>query len=284
MDKIKSFGIIGGDKRQLYCARSLAADGFGVILCGFDRSEDTPELPLWDLKGAISESDALILPVPVSRDGKTVFSPLSSGIIELGRCLELCGREKPVFFGVYGKAEPSVLEGYRAYCYGSRNDFAAANAVPTAEGAIMTAVSESSRCLTLSPCLVTGYGRIGRVLAHMLRGMGADVTVSARKSEDLELIRAAGMKAVNTGNITGSYDFIFNTVPALVLDGDTLRRCASGLVIDLASPPGGVDDRAAEELSVRVIHALSLPGKTAPESAGDIIKKTVYNIIREEDI
>ncbi len=284
MEKIKCFGIIGGDKRQLYCACGLAADGFDVILCGFDRSEDPPELPSRDPESTISESDALILPVPVSRDGKTVFSPLSYENIDLRYCLELCGKDKPVFFGVYGKAEPSVFEGHRAYCYGSRNDFAAANAVPTAEGAIMTAVSESTRCITLSPCLVTGYGRIGRVLAFMLRGMGADVTVSARKSEDLELIRAAGMKAVHTANITGRYDFIFNTVPAMVLDRDTLSRCAAGLVIDLASPPGGVDDKAAEELSVRVIHALSLPGKTAPESAGDIIKKTVYNIIREEDI
>ena len=280
MDKIKSFGIIGGDKRQLYCARSLAADGFGVILCGFDRSEDTPELPLRDLKGAISESDALILPVPVSRDGKTVFSPLSSGIIELGRCLELCGREKPVFFGVYGKAEPSVLEGYRAYCYGSRNDFAAANAVPTAEGAIMTAVSESSRCLTLSPCLVTGYGRIGRVLAHMLRGMGADVTVSARKSEDLELIRAAGMKAVHTGNITGSYDFIFNTVPALIFDRELLKNTdPDTLIIDLASLPGGVNFEAAKTLGIDAVRALSLPGRCAPKTAGEIIKTTVYHIL-----
>ena len=52
--------------------------------------------------------------------------------------------------------------------------------------------------------------------------------------------------------------------------------------IDLASAPGGVDAEAAERLGIKVISALSLPGKVAPETAGEIIKNTVYNIIKEE--
>ena len=37
MDNICSFGIIGGDKRQLYCGRSAVDDGYGVYVaedCG----------------------------------------------------------------------------------------------------------------------------------------------------------------------------------------------------------------------------------------------------------
>ena len=37
LSKIKTFAVIGGDKRQLYLADSLARDGFRVILGGFDK-------------------------------------------------------------------------------------------------------------------------------------------------------------------------------------------------------------------------------------------------------
>ena len=53
------------------------------------------------------------------------------------------------------------------------------------------------------------------------------------------------------------------------------------LVIDLASKPGGVDLNAAKEYGVKTVWALSLPGRVAPISAGDIVKQTVLNICAE---
>ena len=53
------------------------------------------------------------------------------------------------------------------------------------------------------------------------------------------------------------------------------------LVIDLASAPGGVDFAAAEELGVKAIQALSLPGKVAPVTAALAIKAAIYNILTE---
>ena len=54
-------------------------------------------------------------------------------------------------------------------------------------------------------------------------------------------------------------------------------------MIDLASRPGGVDMDAAAALGVRVIWALSLPGKVAPVTSGRYIKDTVYHIMEELD-
>jgi len=45
----------------------------------------------------------------------------------------------------------------------------------------------------------------------------------------------------------------------------------------------GVDCEAAKALGLSVIHALSLPGKVAPETAGEIICDTVCNIFEERD-
>ncbi len=69
---------------------------------------------------------------------------------------------------------------------------------------------------------------------------------------------------------------MINTVPDRVIDAGFLSLLnGDALIIDLASMPGGVDDDAASHFGVRVIHALSLPGKTAPESAGGYIADAV---------
>ena len=44
-----------------------------------------------------------------------------------------------------------------------------------------------------------------------------------------------------------------------------------------------MDFEAAKEAGVKVIWALSLPGKTAPITAGKIIKDTILNILNEWD-
>ena len=82
-----------------------------------------------------------------------------------------------------------------------------------------------------------------------------------------------------------AYDLVINTVPAPVLGPEELSDLKPGcLVIDLASKPGGVDFSAAAELGVKAIWALSLPGKTAPVTAGLAVKSTIYNILSESGV
>ena len=148
------------------------------------------------------------------------------------------------------------------------------------------ALRESERAIAGSACLVAGYGRIGRALAQLLRAMGARVTASARKPKDIAWIEASGYRAVQTSRVGSGeepYDLVFNTIPAPVFTRTVLARLKTGcIVIDLASLPGGVDFSAAKDLGLKAVQALSLPGKTAPESAAEIIKQTVYTILEEE--
>ncbi|MBR5236239.1 MAG: hypothetical protein IKW06_02545 [Clostridia bacterium] len=46
----------------------------------------------------------------------------------------------------------------------------------------------------------------------------------------------------------------------------------------------GVDIDVAKNLGIKVIHALSLPGKVAPLTAGKIICDTVLNIVGEMEV
>lgn len=133
-------------------------------------------------------------------------------------------------------------------------------------------------------CAVTGYGRTAKVLADMLAALGARVTVAARKCSDLAWARTGGLDAVNISELMKTapeLDLLVNTVPSLVLDCKTLsalrRDC---LVIDIASAPYGTDFACARELGLNVMVPGSLPGKTAPKTAGEIIADAILNIIR----
>ena len=46
----------------------------------------------------------------------------------------------------------------------------------------------------------------------------------------------------------------------------------------------GVDFEAARRMGKNVIWALSLPGKVAPVTAGNIIFETIMNILRENGV
>ena len=75
---------------------------------------------------------------------------------------------------------------------------------------------------------------------------------------------------------------MFNTVPTMIFDKALLMNTDSNtLIIDLASLPGGVDFETAQKFGTDAVRALSLPGKCAPKTAGEIIKTTVFNIIEE---
>ena len=110
--------------------------------------------------------------------------------------------------------------------------------------------------------------------------------MSARKASDLAWIKSAGARAVRSDKLIEEkgFDIIFNTVPHRILNCVLLARIATdALIIDLASGDGGVDYYCAERLGINAIHALSLPGKSAPKTAGEIVKNTIYHILEEDD-
>ena len=169
--------------------------------------------------------------------------------------------------------------------YFAREELAVLNAIPTAEGAIQIAMEELPITLHNARVLVIGFGRLGKALAPRLRALGARVWVSARRYEQRAAAEGMGLDSEGMERLADwlcSYDLVFNTVPAPVLGLEELAALKGGaLVVDLASRPGGVDMDAAATLGVRVVWALSLPGKVAPVTSGRYIKDTVYHIMEE---
>lgn len=282
----KTVSVIGGDLRQLTLADELRKDGYDVTVFGFT-DKISYEANTADIDAAL-DSEIVILPVPVSFDGININTPYSDTKLSVA---ELTKRLNPISLVFGGCITPKFSDalsqrGIKHRDYMMRDELAIKNAVPTAEGAIEIAISETPFTLHNSNCLVLGYGKVGKILAKSLDALGAKTHVCARKYADLALIEGHGCYPLTVNEAKsrlGEFDIIFNTVPALILGRNELLNIRRDtLIIDLASKPGGVDFDAAKELGIRVVWALSLPGRTAPVTAGIIIKDTITNMLREE--
>ena len=280
MTDMNTFAVIGGDLRQAYLAEAIAADGYFVYASEFDKYPFSGMVKKTSTEEAVERCTHVILPLPVTIDGITINAPYAYQPVILDEYFASLLGQKPVFGGQMDKLpKMEIWYQVRKYDYFQREALAVENAVPSAEGALEIAMRELPVTINGCRCLVAGYGRIGKVLARMLQALGAKVTVSARKPEDLAWIRLAGFRSVSTAEIrdSGRYDVIFNTIPAVIFDAQTLSLAAEGaLVIDLASAPYGVDFEAAKRLNIKTILATGLPGKVAPQTAGIIIKNAVF--------
>ena len=208
----------------------------------------------------------LLLPIPsFSADGSLI------GGENLASILELLSRNVTILCGNPGQFIPA---GYKVVDFLQDPLYLAENADITAHCAVKLAAAKLS--ITMHGChvLVIGWGRIGKCLAALLKNMGANVTVAARKEQDRAMLSALGydtesISALGYGLLR--YDVIFNTVPAKVLPEAAIAYCnADCLKIDLASQLG----IEAKD----VIWARGLPNKEAPASSGKLIARTALRL------
>ncbi len=260
------FKIIGGDKRFEILESLLVADGH-------TKSEN---------------AHIIILPLPLTRDGETLNAPRQAEAIRLADII-LAADEGDIFFG--GLIPPDFAAKIEAtgaliFDYNASDRFARLNAVPTAEGALAIAINSTDYSLFGASCLVSGYGKIGKVLARYLKALGAEVTVSARKKSDFDLADSEGIGHIHSddiGRYVSQFELVFNTVPCRIFDGEIISKTKkSALYIELASAPYGIDFDLAKQGDISVINAPSLPAKVAPRTAAENIYKAIFHIIREE--
>ncbi len=290
MKQDTKIGVIGGDTRQLVVAHELARDGFRVCCYGVPKSDGRYNgfSKHTNLEDCVFGCDAIILGVPYSIDGKWINCPPEDYAISLKALLDVMQPGQLLLGGRLNAALYTMTDKYciRAIDYFESEELAVLNAIPTAEGALEIAMKELDISLHSARALVLGFGRVGKVVAHMLSSLGTEVTVSARRLSERAWCQVYGYTfcpLADVGENISNYDVIFNTIPSTVLTAELLQK-SSAVIIDLASMPGGVDMTAAKEIGSRVIWALSLPGKVAPVTAGRIIKASVINILTEEGI
>jgi len=283
MDKIT---IIGGDNRQKQVALIMANNGVKVTTYGLKVPKHKNIINYSFLSEDLFDSEVIMLPIPYKNNKGGI------NIIDLQQHIEprtIFQLIKPGTIVIYGVKDQEIMDLSKQYSIQSydivqEEYFSILNAIPTAEGAIQRAMERTLVTLHGSKILVLGYGRIGRVLSRMLWGIGAKVTVAARRKEDLVWIEEKGYSGIHINEIDSilcEQDIIFNTIPALILNRSKLEKVEKNcIIIDLASRPGGVDFKAAEELGLSASLDLGLPGLVAPKTAAEIICRVTYDILK----
>ncbi len=295
MKSKKKIALLGGDLRQYAAAVQLSRGMWDIQIWGMDRSgrgEDSVGF-CRSCEEAVCDAVGVILPLPASTDGISLNCPFASSDERI-RLYDLIGMLKPDTVLVGGRIPEPVVHsaearGIRVRDYFDSEEFQIENAYTTAEAAISIAMNSLNKNIFGSRIAVTGYGRIAKHLVRLLRALGAEITVAARKSSDLAWARSNGCHTLSLSDptvitrLTRGYDVIYNTVPHWLFDRAFLEQAdPSTFLIDLASVPGGVDICAAKELGSNVLWATSLPGKYAPISAGNLIASCVDSILKEE--
>ena len=247
------------DERLVLCAGSSPALRYA---CGFLQSFGIPTANAPNM--GVTH---LLLDVPsFGPDGRLRLGGSVENLLsQLSKDVVICG----------GNLNHPALAGYHCIDFLQDAAYLAENAYITAECALDVALPYLSITLRDCPTLILGWGRIGKCLGNLLKAIGADVTIAARKESDRAMIGALGYRAESMGSLDtglGYFRLIFNTVPELILEPERAAGCHPECVmIDLASKPGIESDN--------VITARGLPGIHMPESSGLLIAKTLLRLL-----
>lgn len=282
--------FIGGDPRQHTAAKKIADSGRFVSFFGgnFERYEKINYCS--DLSEGVEDAKIVVLPLPSTVDGVHVNMPFFDGEqVSLSRLAEILPKNALTVGGKIPSGFVNLLEerGIRVIDYFLSEEFQIKNAYTTAEAALCIAMNNLKKNIRDSRFAITGYGRISKSLCELLLKFGASVCVLARKESDLAWSRLWGARAQkiderSIDSLKTGYDVIFNTVPKLLFGEEFLAGMSEKTqIVDLASSPGGVDISAAKKLGANVLWASSLPGKYAPESAGELISDCIKGIVSE---
>lgn len=254
----KNVCILGNDKRMDYIAEYI----YNV---GYEISRDIE---------AVNSESIIILPPPVNEkvtiklipylnEGQTVYGGMLSN-----RMVHECG-----------------LRNIKAFDYLKVDSLTEKNAELTAKGIVKEALANSA-VIENSSCLLIGYGFCGKAIARELAEYNASVDIMVRRESLKNEIMEAGFGYVPLNGYDKvcmeKYSYVFNTVPALILDDRLLSRLSHNVMIfDIASAPGGCDFEYCRENNIFAILSLGIPGKEYPMEAGRIIADVILNDLNQ---
>ncbi|MBM7714664.1 dipicolinate synthase subunit DpsA [Siminovitchia sp. FSL H7-0308] len=280
MEKHLSLLIMGGDQRYVEVINQLASKGIDIFVAGFDQlifshsNIHNEKLDQVDFR----RIDAILLPLGGTNARGEVEAVYSEKSLNVSpdmlkktpeHCIVYTGISNEYLDRIVKQADRKLVR------LMDRHDVAILNSIPTAEAVLNIAIEETDYTIHGSHVMVLGFGRTGVTLARLFSAVGAQVSVAARKDADLARITEMGLRPVHFDHLAdyiAKTDICINTIPQQILEAAILSKMnPAALIIDIASKPGGTDFAFAEKKGLKTIHALGLPGKTAPKTAGKII-------------
>lgn len=172
--------------------------------------------------------------------------------------------------------KPFEEAGIETHSYVKDESFIWQNARLTAEAFVHEYYARVKRQLAGNHFHVAGFGKVGKMTAHTLAALGADVTIVARSISQLSEAAVLGYKTAELSTDFGmSSGNLVNTIPAKWL---AIRGNPAFHIFDLASAPGCLKEPLSPEYYTIL---LGLPGKHFPIDAAAVLTDTVEGMSRK---
>ena len=253
---ILTIGFLGGDRRMEIAADWIKREGHTVRVC----KEGVPK------NAFFAALELLVLPYPATRDGVHI----AATALPFSR---LPLSPEAALFG--GRLPDAWREGRRSFDAEENEAYLLENACLTAAAGVATVLRATERALYGVSAAVIGYGRIGKETARLLRALGADTAVYARREAAVSEARGDGHRAYllsQTPQIPETV--VFGTVPAPADSLSSLLVAEEALVYDLGGGlPVAMDTPSGK--SIPTLPLRSAPGVFAPKAAGEAYGRCV---------
>ncbi len=280
------YAVIGGDRRQTYLTEMFARESGRV--CYFALCEKPKEGDLADsLLRLCGAAPCVVGPVPFSKNGDILNQSADAQALPIDQILSHMNAGQTFVAGCIPEdfRLKAVQKGVRVFDLMKDPQLSVFNTLATAEGAICEAIKRSPFNLRHSFCAVLGYGKCGNTITSYLKGMHCHVYAAANplgECAQAALVADEAGSLEEFASLAGKFDYVFNTIPAPVMGREILEKIKpSAVIVDIASAPGGVDYEAAEKLGLCAVLCPGLPGKYAPASSAEAMKKVIERFLKE---
>lgn len=279
------FLVIGGDRRQTYCAKILEKCGHTVsafLVPGLP----SPSFSHTLLQEYVMASKYILCPMPFSKDTfylNTIpehpkvhlFDDLLPSLLKSTHTL--IGGAIPEPF-----AQSLTKNDIAYYDLMDFKSLTYANACLTAEGLLKDLIENVPFGIAGADILILGFGNCGSAIARLLDLLGANITVYNRNPYYEAKAKALGFTTINSlpaDNYLSGYSIIINTIPNIIYTNEHLAQtdtCA--YLFEVASAPGGFDMEYINKHKMHYKNCPGIPGKTSPKTAA----RTICNVILNE--
>lgn len=282
--------LAGGDKRLDILSNMLSKENKVYRIS--DEHPETKNLminKLTDLNQLNCKIDVIILPIVATRDGKHIdnslgnpYKILITDILKIAKkfnSLILAGNPTFELSQLFKNNDIELID------YFNNERLLILNAVATAEGSLQLIMHHSDKTIFGSKCLITGYGRLSKIIAKYLKTMGAEITILARSESQLTWAEIEGYYVKHINDLEenlNSIEIIINTIPSIIIPNNVIDQLNKNIyILDISSNPGGLDHQYAKSKGLKTNLALGIPGKYSPKSATEYIYNSIQNLISE---
>ena len=281
--------VIGGDMRMIEHMRQARLAGaivqhYGAVP-GAEEAVGRPASA--SLTEAVKGAQIISCPIPGVGSDDAVYAKFTAEKLQMTTAVLSGAAPGAMLFTCW--STPKMIEWAKGtpvtlIDYGDDDELAILHAVPTAEGAIRTAIEHTDDTLLGMNVLCFGFGRVGLSVAEAFRAMKSKVSLAARNPAQLARAWTMGFDPVPLRDLPLGLDR-FSLLVSSSSGRVVTREMIAGtrpdaLIIDLCSPPGSVDFEAAKAVSRKVVWARAQAGR-APRRAGYDEWQVLMRIVRE---